>query len=84
MNIDVLNMQVEISRLSQHKVLSRREVTVLQYVLAGYSIQKIADISGLSKKTISAQKCAAYRKLGIRDDGHLIASLYEHLGKPSV
>lgn len=57
--------------------LSTRERTVLQWVLRGGSTGEMARRSGRAASTISTQKRAAYRKLGIRNDGELFR--FRHL-----
>ncbi len=57
--------------------LSTRERTVLQWVLRGCSTGEMARRSGRTASTISTQKRAAYRKLGIRNDGELFR--FRHL-----
>ncbi|AOI94247.1 cable pilus system response regulator transcription factor CblR [Burkholderia sp. AU33545] len=54
--------------------LSPREHEVLRCYLAGMSVSDIALKFSRSRKTISAQKQSAYRKLGIRSDAELFAS----------
>ncbi|MGV2293050.1 response regulator transcription factor [Trinickia sp. YCB016] len=51
--------------------LSPREYEVLRCCLAGMTISEIASKFSRSPKTISAQKHAAFRKLGIRSDYEL-------------
>lgn len=48
--------------------LSAREQEVLRCCLEGMSVSQIASKFNRSVKTISAQKIAAFRKLGIRND----------------
>ncbi|WP_242540397.1 response regulator transcription factor [Trinickia mobilis] len=52
-------------------LLSPREYEVLRCCLAGMTISDIASKFSRSPKTISAQKHAAFRKLGIRSDYEL-------------
>ncbi|MCA8091846.1 cable pilus system response regulator transcription factor CblR [Burkholderia anthina] len=54
--------------------LSPREHEVLRCFLAGMSVSDIASKFSRSRKTISAQKQSAFRKLGIRSDAELFAS----------
>lgn len=51
--------------------LSRREREVVALVLQGCSTGEVASRFGRTASTISTQKKAAYRKLGIRSDGEL-------------
>ncbi|AJW95491.1 response regulator transcription factor [Burkholderia gladioli] len=66
------------STLLTHPDLTARERAVLAYCLEGLSISQIADRVGRGYKTISSQKQAAYRKLGVRNDAELIAMLSHH------
>lgn len=69
------------SGLSANLGLSPREHEVLRCYLAGMSVSDIAAKFDRSCKTISTQKQAAFRKLGIRSDAELFASrrlLEEH------
>ncbi|KEZ06633.1 LuxR family transcriptional regulator [Burkholderia sp. MSh2] len=60
--------------LSTDLGLSPREHEVLRCYLAGLSVSDIALKFSRSRKTISAQKQSAFRKLGIRNDAELFAS----------
>ncbi|HEL2958609.1 TPA: response regulator transcription factor [Stenotrophomonas maltophilia] len=51
--------------------LSRREREVLGLILQGCTTGEVAQRSGRTGSTVSTQKRAAYRKLGIRSDGEL-------------
>lgn len=62
------------STLSTDLGLSPREHEVLRCYLAGMSVSEIAVKFSRSSKTISTQKQAAFRKLGIRSDAELFAS----------
>ncbi|MBR8066765.1 cable pilus system response regulator transcription factor CblR [Burkholderia ambifaria] len=62
------------SGFSTGLLLSPREHEVLRCFLAGMSVADIAEKFSRSRKTISAQKQAAFRKLGIRSDAELFAS----------
>src|SRR5579863_7117174 len=57
--------------------LSPREYEVLRCCLAGMTISDIAAKFSRSPKTISAQKHAAFRKLGIRSDIELFGVSHE-------
>ena len=57
--------------LAQQAVLSPREQEVLRCVLDGMAVTSIAKKFSRSVNTISTQKQAAYRKLGIRSDAEL-------------
>lgn len=73
-------MELQPSELSEHTgesalindaKLSPREREVLRCYLDGMSVTEIANKFSRSITTISAQKTAAYRKLGIRNDSEL-------------
>lgn len=51
--------------------LSPREREVLLAVLDGFTVDEIAEQFGRAANTISAQKRAGYRKLGVRSNGEL-------------
>ncbi|WP_201694602.1 response regulator transcription factor [Paraburkholderia hiiakae] len=53
----------EVSRL-----LTRREYEVITHYAAGLGVTEIAGLLGRSVKTISAQKCAAMKKLALSND----------------
>ncbi|WP_198351404.1 LuxR C-terminal-related transcriptional regulator, partial [Burkholderia ubonensis] len=53
-------------------VLSQRESEIVRLFRDGYKVSEIAEKLHRSKKTISAQKLAAMRKLGIARDADLI------------
>lgn len=61
-----------------HTVLSRRELEVFTQYASGYGVSEIAGRLGRSVKTISAQKCAAMRKLSLRNDAELFRFAVEH------
>ena len=52
--------------------LSKRESEIVRLFRRGYKVTEIAEKLHRSKKTISAQKLAAMRKLGITRDADLI------------
>lgn len=52
--------------------LSAREAEIVRLFRAGYRVGEIAEQLHRSKKTVSAQKLAAMRKLGITRDADLI------------
>ncbi|CAJ0795958.1 Transcriptional regulatory protein RcsB [Ralstonia psammae] len=52
--------------------LSKRETEIVRLFREGYKVTEIAEKLHRSKKTISAQKLAAMRKLGITRDADLI------------
>jgi DNA-binding NarL/FixJ family response regulator len=51
-----------------HRVLSRREYEVLTHYATGLGVTEIARLLERSVKTISAQKCAAMKKLALNSD----------------
>nr|WP_232511661.1 response regulator transcription factor [Herbaspirillum sp. meg3] len=57
--------------LTDHTELSPREREVLRCCLDGMSVTQIAEKFARSVKTISGQKQAAFRKLGVRNDNEL-------------
>ncbi|KVC60608.1 LuxR family transcriptional regulator [Burkholderia ubonensis] len=52
--------------------LSQREAEIVRLFREGYKVTEIAEKLNRSKKTISAQKLAAMRKLGMKRDADLI------------
>jgi Response regulator containing a CheY-like receiver domain and an HTH DNA-binding domain len=61
--------------------LSPKETDVIQCLLRGMTVTQIAEKFDRSLKTISTQKSAAYRKLGIKNDNQLYTAR-AHLGVP--
>lgn len=61
--------------------LSPKETDVIHCLLRGMTVTEIADKFDRSLKTISAQKSAAYRKLGIANDNQLYTAR-DHLQAP--
>lgn len=55
-------------RAHLHQVLSRREFEVFTHYAGGLGVTEIASLLGRSVKTISAQKCAAMKKLALNSD----------------
>jgi len=53
--------------------LTRAEQAVIECTLSGLSVAEIAAQRRVSKKTVSAQRCSAYRKLGVQSRGQLAA-----------
>lgn len=77
--LDLLSMQAgtqdaETSLLS-HSSLSRREREVLRLCISGLTVTRIAELCSRSSKTVSTQKQAAYRKLGLKSDMDLFRTL---------
>ncbi|RQG99859.1 response regulator transcription factor [Paraburkholderia dinghuensis] len=54
-----------------HQILSRRELEVFTHYASGLGVTEIAGLLGRSVKTISAQKCAAMKKLSLDNDVEL-------------
>jgi two-component system, NarL family, captular synthesis response regulator RcsB len=61
-----------------HAMLSRREFEVFTQYASGLCVSEIAGRLGRSVKTISAQKCAAMRKLSLQSDAELFRFAVEH------
>jgi two-component system, NarL family, captular synthesis response regulator RcsB len=59
-------------------MLSRRELEVFTQYALGFGVSEIAVRLGRSVKTISAQKCAAMRKLSLQTDAELFRFAVEH------
>jgi DNA-binding NarL/FixJ family response regulator len=60
------------------QMLTRRELEVLTHYASGLGVTEIASRLGRSVKTISAQKCAAMRKLSLHTDADLFRFAVEH------
>jgi DNA-binding NarL/FixJ family response regulator len=60
------------------ELLSPRELEVLTQYASGAGVTEIATRLGRSVKTISAQKCAAMRKLALRSDTELFRFAADH------
>ncbi|AIP64073.1 response regulator [Burkholderia thailandensis] len=63
---------LETSDTGRGSALSQRESEIVRLFREGYKVTEIAEKLHRSKKTISAQKLAAMRKLGITRDADLI------------
>jgi two-component system, NarL family, captular synthesis response regulator RcsB len=59
-------------------LLSPREMSVLRFYASGVGVTEIAKRFGRSVKTISAQKCAAMRKLALHSDNELFRFAAEY------
>ncbi|MGA7777314.1 MAG: response regulator transcription factor [Paraburkholderia sp.] len=59
-------------------LLSPRELEVLTHYASGVGVTEIAARLGRSVKTVSAQKCAAMRKLALHSDTELFRFAVEH------
>lgn len=58
--------------------LSLREREVLRLCISGLTVTSIAELSNRSPKTVSTQKQAAYRKLGLKNDMDLFKKLAQY------
>lgn len=71
--------------LLSHPALSQREREVLRLYITGLTVTRIAEMSHRSLKTVSTQKLAAYRKLGLKNDIDLFRRLSRYeLDGPST
>jgi DNA-binding NarL/FixJ family response regulator len=61
-----------------HEILSNREFQVLQLLVAGKSINDIAEAFALSAKTISTHKMRLMQKLGLGNNAELIRYAIKH------
>lgn len=61
----------------EREPLSRNEREVLQLILDGLTVSEIAQQRHRSVKTVSTQKMAALRKLGLRNDAEVFAMRQE-------
>jgi two-component system, NarL family, captular synthesis response regulator RcsB len=69
---DILAQAVHAQRREEvHRILTRREFEVLTHYASGMGVTEIAGLLGRSVKTISAQKCAAMKKLSLSSDVEL-------------
>jgi two-component system, NarL family, captular synthesis response regulator RcsB len=59
-------------------LLSPRELEVLTHYASGAGVTEIATRLGRSVKTVSAQKCAAMRKLALHSDSELFRFAADH------
>lgn len=62
---------------SQQATLTKREMEVLRLYISGMSVNEIATQLNRTKQTISSQKAAAMRKLGITRDADLFRYAFE-------
>lgn len=62
---------------SQQVSLTKREMEVLRLYISGMSVNEIATQLNRTKQTISSQKAAAMRKLGITRDADLFRYAFE-------
>jgi DNA-binding NarL/FixJ family response regulator len=67
---------LDVNPLTQHCELTAREHDVLRCCLDGMSVTQIAVKFSRSVKTISTQKQAAFKKLGLRSDNELYKVRY--------
>jgi two-component system, NarL family, captular synthesis response regulator RcsB len=68
----------ETSETEQAQQLSKRETEVLRLFAEGLTISQIGARAGRSNKTISAQKMAAMRKLGLQHDADIFKYALTH------
>jgi two-component system capsular synthesis response regulator RcsB len=74
---DTENTPGDASILAGNADLTPREREVLRCFLSGMSVAQIAEKFSRSNKTISTQKQAGYRKLGIRSDAEFFQIRYQ-------
>ncbi|HEY4072465.1 MAG TPA: response regulator transcription factor [Herbaspirillum sp.] len=74
---DSANAPGDASILAGNADLTPREREVLRCFLSGMSVAQIAEKFSRSNKTISTQKQAGYRKLGIRSDAEFFQIRYQ-------
>ncbi|EAX9749176.1 LuxR family transcriptional regulator [Salmonella enterica] len=58
--------------------ISKTEFKIISLLLKGYNNSQIAVICSRSIKTISSQKCIAFKRLGIKNDATLLPALILH------
>lgn len=64
--------------VQETEALSKRESEVLRMFAEGLSVMQIAERVGRSRKTISTQKIAAMRKLGLQRDAEIFEYALTH------
>ncbi|MEV5120076.1 response regulator [Stenotrophomonas indicatrix] len=64
--------------VQEAEALSKRESEVLRMFAEGLSVMQIAERVGRSRKTISTQKIAAMRKLGLQRDAEIFEYALTH------
>ncbi|WP_164931725.1 response regulator transcription factor [Dyella sp. M7H15-1] len=75
----LLEQSPEIRAIDDHAVhLSKRETEVLRMYAEGLTVSEIGQRAGRSSKTISAQKMAAMKKLGLRHDADIFKYAQAH------
>ena len=65
-------------RGSRAKRLSRRELQVVQFIVAGHSMRDIANVLGLSPKTIMTHRSRIFEKLQLASTSALIRYAVSH------
>lgn len=60
------------------KLLTKKEVIIITYLLNGKTVTDIAKLTNRDVRTISTQKNNAYKKLGVKNDISLLATLLEN------
>lgn len=56
----------------EHKKLSRREMEILRMLAVGNTLKKVADILGLSIKTVSTYKTRLCSKMGFKNNADIV------------
>jgi DNA-binding CsgD family transcriptional regulator len=69
--------QTVTTHAAEKPLLSRAEMRVLLYVIAGLSTNDIAEQLGRSPETVKSHRESLMRKLGADNIGHAIALAYE-------
>lgn len=75
--LDTLNsLPQQVNRLKD--ILTHKERIILDYILQGHSVSKIAKLVAKSVKTVSAQKLSLMSKLGVSSEVELFAKTSVH------
>lgn len=59
------------SPVDQIRTLSPKELEVLRYIARGHTVKEIADLCGVSEKTIQSHRGRLKKKLGVKTDVEL-------------
>jgi DNA-binding CsgD family transcriptional regulator len=70
------NRLAEPGRRSHPHGLTRREIEVLHHVSYGRSSRQIADLLGLSERTVSSHRDAIYAKFGVATTTSAVAAAF--------